>query len=202
LTKAGVDSLPLARELERISLGMAFTKESPMEELEIDGKPQRPLIERAIATGEIRALGLGPAITVPRESTLHDVVKKLQEEHIGCVLVTGPDGKLAGIFTERDLLTKVALQPLDWSRERVADYMTADPETLRPDDRIAWALKLMHIGGYRHVPLTGRDGRPVGVVSIKDIIEYIIELFPAPVLNLPPEPHRVPSSDDAGGGTD
>jgi CBS domain-containing protein len=170
-----------------------------MDESEIEGKPQRPLIERAIATGEIRALGLGPAITMPGQSTLHDVVKKLQEQHIGCVLVTGTDGKLAGIFTERDLLNKVALHPLDWSKERVADYMTPDPETLRPDDRIAWALKLMHIGGYRHVPLTDREGRPVGVVSIKDIIEYIIDLFPAPVLNLPPEPHRGPSTDEGGG---
>src|SRR5882724_11427968 len=149
-----------------------------MGESEIEGKPQRPLIERAIATGEIRALGLGPAITMPGQSTLHDVVKKLQEQHIGCVLVTGADGKLAGIFTERDLLNKVALHPLDWSKERVADYMTPDPETLRPDDRI---------------------GRPVGVVSIKDIIEYIIDLFPSPVLNLPPEPHRGHSTDEGGG---
>ena len=172
-----------------------------MDESEIEGKPQRPLIERAIATGEIRALGLGPAITMPAQSTLHDVVKKLQDQHIGCILVTGTDGKLAGIFTERDLLNKVALHPLDWSKERVADYMTPDPETLRPDDRIAWALKLMHIGGYRHVPLTDEEGRPVGVVSMKDIVSFLVDLFPAPVLNLPPEPHRQPSA-DVGGGTD
>jgi CBS domain-containing protein len=170
-----------------------------MEEPEIEGKAQRPLIERAIATEDIRTLGLGPAITMPGDSTLQDVVKKMQEQHIGCVLVTGTDGKLAGIFTERDLLNKVALQPLDWSKERVADYMTPDPETLRLDDRIAWALKLMHIGGYRHVPLTDVAGRPVGVVSIKDIIEFIIDLFPSPVLNLPPEPHREPSAELGGG---
>jgi signal-transduction protein with cAMP-binding, CBS, and nucleotidyltransferase domain len=173
-----------------------------MEESEIEGRAQRPLIERAIATEDIRALGLGPAITVTSDATLQEVVQKLQQQNIGCVLVTAADGKLAGIFTERDLLTKVALRPLDWSRERVADYMTPDPESLRPDDRIAWALKLMHIGGYRHVPITDRDGRPLGVVSIKDVVEFIIDLFPSPVLNLPPEPHREPSRDDAGGGTD
>src|SRR5882762_7618860 len=139
-----------------------------MDESEIEGKPQRPLIERAIATGEIRALGLGPAITMPGQSTLHDVVKKLQEQHIGCVLVTGTDGKLAGIFTERDLLNKVALHPLDWSKERVADYMTPDPETLRPDDRIAWALKVMHIGGDRHVPLPRHRLQPFRRLALKD----------------------------------
>ena len=171
-----------------------------MEDLEPDGKTHRPLIERAIATEDIRALGLGPAITVPADATLNDVVRKLQEEHIGCVLVTGPDGKLQGIFTERDLLTKVALQPIDWGRERVSDYMTPDPESLRVDDRIAWALKLMHVGGYRHVPLTDVEGRPVGVVSIRDIVEFIVDLFPSPVLNLPPDPRREFSSDDQGGG--
>ena len=173
-----------------------------MEDLEIDGKPHQPLIERAIATEEIRALGLRPAIAVPGDATLEAVVRKLQDEHIGCVLVTGANGKLEGIFTERDLLTKVALQPIDWSKERVASYMTPEPETLRVDDRIAWALKLMHVGGYRHVPLTDPEGRPVGVVSIRDIVEFIIDLFPSPVLNLPPEPRRQASSDELGGGTD
>ncbi|HYS10891.1 MAG TPA: CBS domain-containing protein [Myxococcales bacterium] len=174
-----------------------------MEDLEIDGKSQRPLIERAIETEQIRALGLGPAITARRDSTLEEVVRKLQEQHIGCVLVTGSDGRLEGIFTERDLLSKVALRPIDWSKERVGDYMTPEPETLRLDDHVAWALKLMHVGGYRHVPLTDAEGRPVGVVSIRDIVEFIIDLFPAPVLNLPPEPRRgTASSDEAGGGTD
>jgi len=173
-----------------------------MDDTEIESRGQRPLIERAIATDDIRSLGLGPAITVPATATLEEVVRTLQDQHIGCVLVTGADGKLAGIFTERDLLTRVALNALDWSRERVADYMTPEPETLRPDDRIAWALKLMHIGGYRHVPLTDEQGTPVGVVSMKDIVAFVIDLFPAPVLNLPPEPHRQPSSSDVGGGTD
>jgi CBS domain-containing protein len=158
----------------------------------------RPLIERAIATEDIRALGLGPPITVRSDASLQSVVETLQREHIGCVLVVDATGKLAGIFTERDLLTKIVLRSLDWNAERVADYMTADPETLRLDDRVAWALKLMHVGGYRHVPLTDDVGRPVGVISVKDIVDFIVDLFPAPVLNLPPEPRR---TDFSGGGS-
>ena len=78
--------------------------------------------------------------------------------------------------------------------------MTADPETLRPEDRIAWALKLMHVGGYRHVPLTDETGRPVGVISVKDIVDFIVDLFPAPVLNLPPDPRRTDYSEGGSGG--
>ncbi|HZX96890.1 MAG TPA: CBS domain-containing protein [Myxococcales bacterium] len=173
-----------------------------MEASEVDGRPERPLIERAIVGESIRGLGLPAPITVPQDATLLAVVETMRAQHIGCVLVTGPQGKLAGIFTERDLMTRVALGSPKWEAERVADYMTPDPETLRPDDRIAWALKLMHIGGYRHVPLTDEEGRPVGVVSIKDIVDFIVDLFPAPVLNLPPDPRRKPDCEFMGGGED
>jgi CBS domain-containing protein len=162
----------------------------------------RTMLEQAICNEEIRSLQLGPAITLPADARLQQVVEILQERHIGCVLLVGGDGTLAGIFTERDLLNKVAGRRLDWQKERVADYMTHAPETLRPDDRIAWALNLMHIGGYRHVPLTDEAGRPLGVVSVKDIVDFIVDLFPAAVLNLPPDPHRKPGSDDVGGGED
>ena len=150
----------------------------------------------------ISALRLGPAITVRDDATLQDAVDNLQHHHIGCVLVAGPDGTLEGIFTERDLLNRVAGQKLDWAQRRVEEFMTREPETLRPDDRIVWALHLMHMGGYRHVPLVDATNRPVGVISVKDIVEYIIDLFPAAVLNLPPDPHRAPSNDEDAGGVD
>jgi CBS domain-containing protein len=173
-----------------------------MEATELESPPERPVIEQAILHDTIDSLQLGPAISVPQDSSLRETIETMQREHIGCVLVVGAEGRLAGIFTERDLLNRVAGLHLDWERERVGDYMTSDPESLRPDDRIAWALNLMSMGGYRHVPLTDEAGRPVGVVSIKDIVALIVDLFPAPVLNLPPDPRRKPGSADVGGGED
>lgn len=171
--------------------------------MEEDGKPAaRPVIEQAILNDTIDSLHLGPAICVARDATLQEAIETLQREHIGCVLVLAADGTLDGIFTERDLLNRVAGRHLDWARERVRDHMTAGPETLQPGDRIAWALNRMSMGGYRHVPLTDEAGRPVGVVSIKDIVSLIVDLFPAPVLNLPPDPRRKPGSEDVGGGED
>ncbi len=173
-----------------------------MEEPQTKRPRDRSVIEQAILHDTIDSLQLGPAISVPQEATLQLAIETLQREHIGCVLVVDRDERLAGIFTERDLLTRVAGRHLEWGRERVGDYMTRNPETLRPGDRIAWALNFMSIGGYRHVPLTNEMGRPVGVVSIKDIVALIVDLFPAEVLNLPPDPRREPGSDDVGGGAD
>ncbi|HWE26313.1 MAG TPA: CBS domain-containing protein [Myxococcales bacterium] len=150
----------------------------------------------------ISALRLGPAISVQESATLQEAVENLQNHHIGCVLISGENGTLEGIFTERDLLNRVAGKKLDWSECRVSDFMTRHPETLRLDDRIVWALNLMHMGGYRHVPLVDEQNRPVGVISVKDIVEFIVELMPGAVLNLPPDPHRLPSNDEDPGGTD
>jgi len=169
-------------------------------ELELQEEERR--LETALERDLISSLHLGPAITVARGASLKEAVEKLQLHHIGCVLVSADDGTLCGIFTERDLLNRVAGQKLDWAQRRVEDFMTREPETLRPEDRIVWALHLMHMGGYRHVPLVDAANRPVGVISVKDIVEYIIDLFPAAVLNLPPDPHRAPSNDEDAGGVD
>ena len=156
--------------------------------------------EARLLAEPISTLQLGPAISVPLTATLAQAVEVMQTRHLGCVLVVDDAGVLKGIFTERDLLVKVAGRKLDWSVSRVGDYMTADPECLQSSDGLAWALNLMSIGGYRHVPLTDAGGCPTGVVSIKDIVGYIVDLFPDEVLNLPPDPRKLPGSEDVGGG--
>jgi len=70
----------------------------------------------------------------------------------------------------------------------VRDFMTPDPEVLSPDDPIVYALKQDDVGGFRHVPLVGEAGQPVGVVSVKDIVDYIADFFPNDVLTVPPDP--------------
>lgn len=159
-------------------------------------------VERGLIHEPISSLELKEPITIPFDASLADGVRTLQEHHIGCVLVLDANQGLAGIFTERDLLTKVAGQPHDWNAEPISAFMTAAPETLRPEDPIAWALNYMHLGGYRHVPLLDELGRLAGVVSVKDIVDHIVALFPAAVLNLPPRPRRGPLSPEDVGGDD
>jgi CBS-domain-containing membrane protein len=84
--------------------------------------------------------------------------------------------------------------------ERVARFMTPDPETLQLDDPIVWALNRMSVGGYRHVPLVDDEGRPVGILSVKDIVHYIVALFPNEVLTLPPDPARADVWSERDGG--
>ena len=86
-------------------------------------------------------------------------------------------GELAGIFTERDVLYRVAGLIEDLDSLPVESLMTPEPTALKPSDPINRALHLMAIHGFRHVPLVDEDDRPVGIVSLRDIIRFMEEHF-------------------------
>ena len=88
------------------------------------------------------------------------------DRNVGAVLVL-EDGRLAGIMTERDLMRAVARGLRD--DVVVGECMTADPDTIAPDDTIEHAAVLMIHGGYRHLPVVDGDD-VVGVLSIRDLV--------------------------------
>jgi CBS domain-containing protein len=133
-------------------------------------------------------------ICVEPTDRVADAADLMAQHRVGCVLVVR-DGKVAGICTERDIIQRVLRIEVDLSDVLVGDVMTTEPECLQPTDTVAFALHLMHIGGYRHIPLVNEEHEPVGIVSIKDIVEHIVDHFPEEVYNLPPRPlRRGPSS--------
>jgi CBS domain-containing protein len=133
---------------------------------------------------------LRPAISVAPTASVRQAIERMQQGRAGCVLVEDK-GVLTGIFTERDVLTKIVGTSLDLDRTTVETVMTRNPESLGPDDRVSYALNKMSIGGFRHIPLVDDDGHPVGVVSMRNVVDYMVELFRNQVLNLPPSPHNI-----------
>ncbi len=132
---------------------------------------------------------------VDADSTVVAAVNAMNERHIGCVLVQ-KHGKLAGIFTERDALRRVAFREGNrgWKVETV---MTPDPETLPPYASVAFALNKMSVDGFRHIPIVNGDGQAIGVLSIKDIVNLVVEFFPEAVINLPGDPDKaIPKTED------
>src|SRR6185369_6202504 len=128
-------------------------------------------------------------ITLPPTATVAEAVDLMNHEMMGAILVI--EGKrLVGVFTERDVLTKIAGRRLDFETINVGDYMTRDPETLEIEAPVAYALNMMVVGGFRHVPIVDKDHAPVGMISVRDIVEHIVELFSKDVLNLPSDPQH------------
>ena len=153
-----------------------------------DAYEDKELIRGAILSTPVSELALRDPILVDAEASVAAAVNAMNEHRTGCVLVE-QGGRLTGIFTERDVLTKVIFRNQS-NAMKVEAVMTRDPETLEANATIAFALNKMSVGGYRHIPVVDRGGKPVGVLSVRDIVDFLVELFPDGVLNLPPSPDK------------
>jgi CBS domain-containing protein len=151
---------------------------------DLEGAQQSTRTTDIMAHG-VRELVRRKPTTVAPGTALTVILETMVREGIGCVLVTEGD-RLVGILTERDILVKVAAAARPSAGLCARDLMTANPETLHPDQMVATALNRMSVGGYRHVPVVDDRGAPVGVVSVKDIVRLIVDHFPHEVLTQPP----------------
>lgn len=117
----------------------------------------------------IRSLIAGrPVHDVPGNTTVLAAAQKMAAAHIGALLVVD-GGKLVGIFTERDALSRVLAKGLDPTTTPVAQVMTAKPLSISPDKPLSHALFIMHDNGFRHMPVV--DGEKLaGIVSVRDAL--------------------------------
>jgi CBS domain-containing protein len=114
-------------------------------------------------------------VTAAGETMVADAAYLMKERRVGAVLVMN-DGRLAGIFTERDALFRVIAEGRDPAATRLTDVMSANPRTIGPDRPFGHALHMMHEGGFRHVPVV-ENGRPLGMVSARDALGPELEAF-------------------------
>jgi CBS domain-containing protein len=122
-----------------------------------------------------------------RHESATDAMRAMQAEHRGCVLVTydgTPSSPVAGIFTERDVLFRIVDRGRNPATLPLADVMTPDPECARVTQPIGAVLHMMNVGGFRHIPVVDAEDRPVFVVSVKDVVQFLVDAFPREILNL------------------
>lgn len=138
-------------------------------------------------------LGILPArrpLVFSASATVREAMHQMQQERRGCVLIT-EDGtgqtRLVGIFTERDILYRI----VDGGRDPVllplGEVMTRNPESVPQDASLAWVLHHMAVGGFRHVPVVDQSDRPIRAISVRDVVQFLVDSFPQEVLNLPPQ---------------
>jgi CBS domain-containing protein len=117
--------------------------------------------------------------------TIREVLELLRAERRGSTCICR-EGKLVGIFTERDALQLMADgADLDVPIERV---MTQNPATISASDTVETAIATMSLGGYRRLPVLDEKGRPVGLLKVSAILHYLVQHFPNFVYTLPPHP--------------
>jgi CBS domain-containing protein len=143
---------------------------------QLDRPIARDRVERSLMDDRVSGLQLQEPITVKPTATIRDAIQAMLDHNLGAILVVDQNHRLLGILSERDLLTKVAGLHERYAELPVAQFMTANPETVVAEDTLAFALHKMDVGGYRHLPVQATDGRPLGVISVRDMLRHITRL--------------------------
>ena len=128
-------------------------------------------LQRTIMETPLRELEPAAALTVaPTEPALR-VIEKMKAGRLGSALVL-EGTRLVGIFTERDVLEKLAGRGSALAARPVAEFMTKDPVALREEDTLAVAMHRMAVGGLRHIPILEK-GKPPRFVSVRGVLRYL-----------------------------
>jgi CBS domain-containing protein len=163
--------------------------EAPLEgdEGEVEIRRQHD-VGRRLLEARVGDVNPTPALTVSEDTTIAETVDGMRSFGVDAVTVVSERNprEVVGIFTERDRLLRVGGEELSM---RIGAVMTPSPETLRLGDSLAFALNKMSTGHFCHVPIVDASGAPAAMLSVRDLLDFIVECIPEEVLNLPPEPY-------------
>ena len=131
----------------------------------------------------VRILPTDDYVAVSPYTPLSQAIEAMKNDEGGCVIISD-DGRVAGIFTERDLINRVFGEEIDLESP-ISQWMQPAVETLSPEATVGDAVRLMNEKSFRNIPLV-RKGELVGSISVFDIITYLAECYPKATMNLPP----------------
>src|SRR2546421_7604547 len=156
-------------------------------------------LDGALLNDTVRLLAPSEPLRLTAEHSVARAISLMVENRRAAVVIVDADDKLIGIFTERDVLTRVMGAGRVARDTLLRDVMTPEPESLRPDDRICFAINRMHTGGFRSLPLVDDEHRPIGIITVNDVVRWLAEIFPEAVLNMRPGDRlKNPAQIDAG----
>jgi CBS domain-containing protein len=138
------------------------------------GAPPAVRIDQAVMRRPLSSLELTTVHSISPDETMDVAAQTLRRQKVDFLEVV-ENGQLIGVLSVRDIVARVGPDYHEKLRRPVREFMTPRPETLPPDAPISFALNMMDVGGYRHVPVTQDAGRILGVVSSRDVLTYIVK---------------------------
>ena len=133
----------------------------------------RRLLESSLYDDTVADLERADAVSVPENATIAAAVDVMRDHGIGSVLVVDEDGRLSGIFTERDLLSLVVDEENAPENRRIGELMTTDPDTIGLENSLAQVIHRLMVSDLRYLPLVDEDGRPVSILAARDLIDFL-----------------------------
>ena len=150
---------------------------------------------RRVREDKVNLMQTDDYVCIEPSTPLSQAIEVMKQDEGGCAIVCEGE-RVVGIFTERDLLTRIIGEEID-RNSPVSNWMSPVVSTLTPDATIGDAVDMMNAKSFRNIPLV-KDGKLVGSISVFDVISYLAESYPKATMNLPPSPNQVMDSTDGG----
>jgi CBS domain-containing protein len=145
----------------------------PLRDLDVPRSEATAGLVRSVMEDDLKQLLEDATLSVSSSMPVEEVVRRMKEDASGCALIVD-DGKLAGIFTEHDVLCKLGAAQDEVLQSPISELMTLHPDALKETDSVAAALNKMAVGRYRNVPVQ-REGGDYGLLSIRHVLKYIAQ---------------------------
>ncbi len=158
-------NLPGADECEMCLISLTHEERSAPED--------RRLLEASLYEDTVADLEPAAAVTVSEETTVREALGIMKDRAIGSVVVVDGEGRLAGLFTERDILALVADEDAGAADRRVGDLMTRDPETTTRTSTLAEVIHRLTVSELRYLPILDKEGRPVSIFAARDLVDFL-----------------------------
>ena len=129
-------------------------------------------IQEALAEETVAAIRSRPYAEIPPDNTVYSALQALAGLKVASLLVV-EKGRLVGVFTERDVLERVALRFHEVKDRPVREVMTANPVVVFESDPAGAALSAIAVAGFRHVPVANVNNAVVGVISPRRVFEFL-----------------------------
>lgn len=129
----------------------------------------------------ISTLSPSDPVLVKEDTKIKDIIPYFQNHKCDCVFVINEDEKMIGIYTARDLVMK-SLKDEEFLENEVSKYMTRKVISGKMDSTIAYVLNILSIGGFTQFPIIDEEGYPISLISLRDILDYIVNASIKPLL--------------------
>jgi predicted transcriptional regulator len=130
-------------------------------------------LERVLCETEVSQMPIRPLAWVEKNATVQDALDVMGKYECSCVVVQDA-GKAVGIFSARDVLNKIAHDPITRSKP-IIEFMTPAPTTVYASDCPAKAVNLMATGGFRHIPVLDHNDKVVGILGPRRTTQFLEE---------------------------
>jgi CBS domain-containing protein len=151
--------------------------------------------QRYIRADKVSLMQTDDYVCIQPFTPLSEAIEAMKKDEGGCAIVCEGE-RVVGIFTERDLLTRIVGEEIDL-QSPVSQWMSPVVSTLTRNATIGDAVGMMNEKGFRNIPLV-KDGNLVGSISVFDVISYLAESYPKETMNLPPDPDQIMAKEEGG----